>query len=192
MNERPASEVYQPNESNRLEDAPDSEKNLAWGYSIGYEVNPEDQAVPEGGNTAVFRIHPQGMTEPVFVTKPEREATFTVNVLTGSCRLIRARADGTVDDVELKAGDTVTVHPGEAYVYKNTSPNEDLVLHDVARPAFQEGDEVELMSSVVPDATPVPKDGYSACVVRTSEGEIRTIEVPSKFYDLLAEAETTS
>jgi hypothetical protein len=191
MSERPASEVYEPPKPNRLEEEPDSAKNTAWGYSIAYEVNPEGQAVPEGGNTAVFRIHPQGMTEPVFVTKPEQEATFTVNVLAGSCRLIRTRADGTVDDIELKTGSAIEIHPGEAYIYKNTSPNEDLVLHDVARPAFKEGDEVELMSSVIPETPPTPKEGYSAAVVRTSEGELRTVELPSKFYDLVGEAATT-
>lgn len=131
------SEVYSPVAPNVLHDEPITEHYKKWGYSIGYETLPEGQNLPEGGNTAVFRIAPDGLTEPVYVTKPENDATFTVKVVSGNGELIRARANGDTEKVALCAGTQVVIEPGEAYAYNNTDPLEDLILHDVALPALR-------------------------------------------------------
>lgn len=181
----PVSDVYKPQDAtHHIQDEPATDHYANWGYTIGYEFDTADLPVPQGGNTAVFRIASKGLTEPVFVTKSEPEATFTVKVLDGIGTFIRAGADGTVDQVRLEKGSQVVVHPGEAYSYANAA-DADLILHDVALPAFKAGDDVDLTSSLVPEERPMPKDGYSSCVVATA-GSIRVIELPSAFYDALS------
>jgi hypothetical protein len=185
-NLRPVSEVYRPDDSNHhVENDPITGHYETWGYSIGYEFDENDNPVPEGGNTAIFRVTPMGLTEPVLVTKPEDGATFTVNVLNGKGLLIRAKVDGSVERTPLTKGVRVVVSPGEAYSYANTD-NDDLVLHDVALPAFKSGDDVEITSSLVPEQIPTPKDGYASCVVNTIEG-YRVIELPNAFFDAMSD-----
>jgi len=185
---QPASELYQPTAPNQIVDEPVTPHYEQWGYSIGYELGQDGLGVPENGNTAIFRIAPLGLTEPVFVTKPEDEATFTVKVLAGNGMFIRANKAGEVDQIPLEKGVEVVVHPGEAYSYKNTSENTDLVLYDVALPAFNAGDDVEITSSRLDKESPTLKDGYAACVVETSDGSLRTIQLPHAFFDAMAEA----
>ncbi len=188
----PVSEIYQPQDPNQLVDepiTPDSDYEK-FGYTIAYELDREGIPVPEGGNTAVFRIPPGGLTEPVFVTKPEADSTFTVTVLQGQGRLILAREDGQVEETELATGSEVVVRPGDAYTYVNTGDNEDLLLHDVARPAFKAGDEVKLYVSAVPEHTPRPEAGFSTTIARTSTGELRQIDLPTRFFNLLSDPST--
>lgn len=182
------SEAYKPREPNVVVDEPYEGHYQEQGYAIGYETTPDGQNVPEGGNTAIFNIVPRGITEPVFVTKPEEGSTFTVKVLEGVGRFIRARADGQVDDEYIMAGSEVVVHPGESYAYVNISDHEDMLLHDVALPAFNVGDDIDLRSSLIPEEAPNVRDGYSAVVARTEDGENRVVEVPDEFTNLLAEA----
>lgn len=188
MNRKMPSEAYSPPAPHVLNDAPIDNHYDKWNYSIGYEVGSDGQSVPEDGNTAVFRIYPQGLTEPVYVTKPQEEATFTVNVLSGTGRFIRSTEDGQVDEIDLATGSEVIVHPGEAYCYENTSDSEDLILHDVALPAFESGDDVELTASLLREVKSSPRNGQAACVVKKSNGEIQTINLPVRFFDLLSEA----
>lgn len=180
------SDVYRPgNLSHHIEDEPATGHYKTWGYTIGYNFDEANQPVPEGGNTAIFRIAPRGLTEPVYVTKPEEEATFTVDVLDGNGVFIRANANGTVDRTTLSKGSTVVVHPGDAYSYANTGET-DLILHDVALPAFKAGDDAEITSSLIPEGRPTPKDSYVACVVTTTDGN-RVIELPTAFFDAMSE-----
>ena len=176
---RPVSEIYQP--TNNAHHIQDESKNEVWRYTIGYECNKSDQPVPEGGNTAIFRVAPKGLTEPVFVTKPEGEATFTVTVLDGKGVFVRARADGTVDEIPLETGSQVVVLPGEAYSYANTGET-DLLLHDVALPAFRPGDEADITSSLIPSKKANPGDDYAACITNK-----RLIELPIAFFDAMSE-----
>lgn len=190
---RPVSEVYQPAAPNELRDAALNRHYETWGYSIGYEVDAAGQSVPEGGNTAVFRVLPMGMTEPVFVTKPEPDATFTINVLAGQGKLIRAKTTGEVEEVDLREGTAVVIRPGEAYVYKNTDEVSDLVLHDVALPAFSYGDDVELTSSRLYYCNiPDDREGYNACMIVTPEHKLAAIYVPERFFDLVGAAAATA
>ncbi len=182
----PASESYEPPAPNQIVDEPTTEKYAQHGYSIGYEVDAEGQPVPEGGNTAVFRISPKGRTEPVFVTKPEGNATFTVKVLEGQGRLIKATAEGQVEEIDINKGSEVVVRPGDAYSYANTSDREDLLLHDVAMPAFKAGDDVDLYKSELPTSRPQPQEGYSTVVARSNIGELVTVNLPQQFFDLLS------
>lgn len=181
------SEVYEPPIGHVIQDDPFVQHYPEQGYSIAYEFSQAGESVPEGGNTAVFRIFPHGVTEPVYVTKPEEEATFTVRVLSGAGVMIRATADGQVEQVPLTKDAEVVVRPGEAYSYQNTGDHDDLVLHDVALPAFQSGDDLALTSSLVPKSAPEPREGYLATVVETAEGE-RVIETPVEFSELLSAA----
>lgn len=183
----PVSEVYRPPAPNHLADAPLTDSYRRWGYSIGYELDEHGTAVPPGGNTAVFRIAPHGLTEPVFVTKPEQEATFTVNVLGGNGLFVRATPDGQVEELPLTQGTQVVVRPGEAYSYVNTSEDHDLILHDVALPAFQPDDEVDLTMSHLVDQAPTPQAGYSICVARTNTGDLLPVELPSRFFERLGQ-----
>jgi GNAT superfamily N-acetyltransferase len=190
MSNGSVSEVYQPPSPQLIQDAPVSEHYHAWGYRIGYVVDGTGQSVPESGNTAVFRIFPHGMTEPVFVTKPEEGATFTVNVLSGTGKLIKVSTSDEVEEVSLSKGSEVVIRPGEAYVYQNTSDDTDLMLHDVALPTFRSGDDVELTSSSLVPPKPQPRAGYSSCVAVTPEGGTKIIELPTRFYELVGGAAT--
>ncbi|HEX7368412.1 MAG TPA: hypothetical protein VF261_02025 [Candidatus Saccharimonadales bacterium] len=184
----PVSEKYMPTPGHILTDVPVDKHYATWGYTIAYETDEHGQNVPEGGNTAIFRIAPRGPTEPVYVTKPDPKATFTVNVLEGEGLFIRATKDGQVEETPLKKGGTVVVRPGDLYSYKNLSDSGDLVLHDEALPAFQTGDDVEVTQSVVPNEPPHPRDGYLICNARTSDGGTRLIEEPTAFADAMARA----
>jgi len=183
-----ASAVYKPPKPNTLQDEPLTDHYENWGYSIGYEVDTEGQPVPEGGNTAVFRISPHGMTEPVYVSKPEENATFTVSVVSGKGEFIRATEDGKVENLFLSKGEEVVIRPGEAYFYRNTDQFDDLVLHDVALPAFQPGDDVELTSSYVPEYAPEPQEGRLSCLAKSPSGESVRVDLPEEFYEEVSRA----
>lgn len=184
----PVSELYEPSLQNQIIDEPISSKYHEGDYAIGYEVGPDGLPVPENGNTAVFRIRPHGFTEPVYVTKPEDEATFTVTVLEGQGQMIKADEAGNVIVVELIKGDQAVIRPGEAYSYSNTSDEADLLLHDVAMPAYGAGDDVDINLSQTPDQPPQPKPGYSVVVARTNDGHLLNVELPQRFFDLMAKA----
>jgi len=184
---RPVSEVYWP-APHQINDEDPTEHYEAWGYSIGYEVDENGNDVPHWGNTAVFRIREDGMTEPVYVTKPEHTATFTVNVLAGRGALIRALASGATEMVELEEGDQLVIRPGQAYSYVNTG-KKDLLLHDVAMPAFQLGDDIELTESGPKPAHGVPRHPEATSYIHgTVNGKSRSISLPTKFYDLIGQA----
>lgn len=180
-----ASEAYTPEGSNRIIDEEVVGKYLDRGYSIGYEVDEQDQPVPTGGNTAIFRISPGGLTEPVFVTKPQEEAEFRVRVLGGVGKVIVTQAEGEVSQVDLFEGVEYVIRPGDAYSYINTDSSEDLVLHDVATPAFEDGDDVELTSSIwpFPEELEKPGEGFSACVYKDPDGELRSVDLANEFYE---------
>lgn len=183
----PVSEVYLP-APHQISDVDPTEHHEAWGYSLGYEVDENGNDVPHGGNTAVFRIREDGMTEPVYVTKPEHTATFTVDVLAGRGALIRAFASGATEMVGLEEGDQVVIRPGQAYSYVNTG-RKDLLLHDVATPAFQLGDDIELTESGPKPARGIPRHSEVTSYVHgTFNGKPKSIALPSKFYDLLGQA----
>lgn len=180
-----ASEVYTPEGSNRIIDEEVVGKYLEWRYSIGYEVDEQNQPVPNGGNTAIFRILPGGLTEPVFVTKPQEEAEFKVRVLGGVGKVIVAQAHGEVSQVDLFEGVEYVIRPGDAYSYINTDGSEDLILHDVATPTFEDGDDVELTSSIwpFPEGLEKPAEGFSACVYKGSDGELKSVDLANEFYE---------
>lgn len=180
------SAIHEPAAPNRIEDEPFDDHYRAWGYSLGYEQDADGQFVPEGGNTAIFRIFPYGMTEPVFVTKPQEDATFTVTVLSGEGELIKATSDGEVENIYLKKGTEAVIRPGEAYFYRNISQHKDLVLHDVALPAFEPDDEAKLTSSYIPERAPQPEEEQLSCAVKTSDGRTATVDLPAKFYNLVS------
>jgi mannose-6-phosphate isomerase-like protein (cupin superfamily) len=184
----PVSEAYQPELPHQIQDVAPNEHYETWGYSIGYEVDEAGNNVPHWGNTAVFRIYEDGMTEPVYVTKPEHTATFTVSVLAGKGALVRALASGATETVELKEGDQVVIRPGQAYSYVNTG-KEDLILHDEALPAFRPGDDVELTQSLTQgERLPKHSDTTSYIHTETANGTIKTIALPSEFYDRIYQA----
>src|SRR4051812_36119532 len=117
----PVSEVYVPEPGNRLTDEPTDGIYDQWGYSIGYETAENGLNVPANSNTAIFRLAPCGLTEPVVVLKPA-PAEFTVRVLQGHGKLIRAH-NGRREVRSMQAGqdDEVIIKPGDAYSYVNTS-----------------------------------------------------------------------
>ncbi|HRV75926.1 MAG: hypothetical protein H6799_01300 [Candidatus Nomurabacteria bacterium] len=188
---KPASEVYVPGqpmeaEGTFIQDEDVSPKYQIWGYTIGYLLDSGGRAYPEGCNTAIFRIAPGGMTEPVVVTKPDEVAVFEVDSVSGSGKAVVARANGVVEEIDFDT-DRVEIRPGDAYSYINTG-NEDLVLYDLAIPAFNEGDDIEITSSIwpLPDGIESPKNGFSLSVVRFGDGSIKSIELPSEFWDALS------
>ncbi len=166
---RPVSEVYGPADGNSLINIVPNEHYKAWNYEVAYEVDKYGEDVPDWGNTAIFRIFPGGMTEPVYVTKPDYTARFTLNVLGGSGLLIRALASGAVEEVSLKEGDECVIEPGQAYSYVNTGDS-DLLLHDVAMPAFRDGDEGKLAEA------------------RTFSQNDKMRKIPGRFYDAIGQA----
>lgn len=187
---QPASAAYTPgepmeDEGTSIQDEPVLPKYQAWGYTIGYLLNGDGDAYPVGCNTAIFRISPGGMTEPVYVTKPDEEAVFEVDSVSGAGKAIVARANGVVEEVDFDT-DRVEIKPGDAYSYVNTG-DEDLVLYDLAIPAFQEGDDVEITSSVYPfpDGVDKPKSGFKTSVVELKDGSFKSIELPNEFWDAL-------
>src|SRR5579862_1596001 len=108
---RPVSEIYTPDAPNSLTDVPAEDRYAEWGYTLAYETEPEQAAVWR--NIAVFRILEKGMTEPVYVTKPDSHATFEVTVLSGEGKLIRAFSSGAVEEAPLEEGGVVTIKPGQ-------------------------------------------------------------------------------
>jgi mannose-6-phosphate isomerase-like protein (cupin superfamily) len=185
-----ASEVFTPTEGHRFNDAPitDNTPYQDWGYTVAYETDAEGNSVPDWGNTAIFRI--QGMTEPVLVTKPTHFATFTVDVLSGQGQLIRSFPTGAVEALDLKEGDEIIIQPGQAYSYVNTGES-DLVLKDIAMPAFQPGDDAEILLfedsfDVNNNLRKLPSSSY--CHVRDHLGQISTISLRSEFFDLIGQA----
>ncbi len=195
MNEtsmQPASEYYSQAEPNQLSDQPIDEPGSPYSdynYTIAYESDEDGNPVPEGGNTAIFAIHPHGLTEPVYVTKPEEDATFTVTVLAGKGRFVRATQAGEVEVVPLEVGSTVVVRPGDAYSYRNDDDTQTLVLHDVALPAFRAGDDLDLRASTVPEQKPTPEPGFSIAAVKTAEG-VKQVSLPNRFWELVSGLET--
>lgn len=180
MIRRPVSEIFRPSESLRVVDVPEEDNYRDFGYSIAYFEDADGNPIPEHGNTAIFRIFPGGMTEPVFVTKPEKEATFTVIVVQGTGKMIRVTQDGHVDEIPFEADDKIVVRPGEAYSYVNTG-DEDVILYDTALPAFGAGDEIDLSYSDFPEAVPKPKEGFSINVSGS-----KSVELPDAFHSLIA------
>lgn len=178
--------IYTPATGNQLEDVAFEEHYPTWGYSLAMEHGGLNDG--EVQNTAIFRIFPGGLTEPVYVTKQEPNATFEVMALSGrGLCVIYQKMPNNRDMVRyIEMGPTqpaVTIVPGMAYSYLNMT-GEDLVLHDTACPAFKAGDDAPMFTSLLPDKAnvPQPKEGYSACIVATRDGT-RTLEVPNEFYE---------
>ena len=182
----PVSFFYQPEAPNYVSYKPLTDQFERWGYALGFELDEGDLPVPEDGNTALFAIAPQGMTEPQYVSKSEDDATFTVTVIGGSGLLIRQTAEGVLDQVPLEPDSQAIIHPGDMYSYKNMSLKYDLILRDIARPAFQEGDEIELTSSLLDGPRPEQHDDRSTCIAIDSEGYYRTIEQSNAFTEALS------
>jgi len=189
---QPASGAYGPrppmeDEGTFVQDEPVSPKYQTWGYTIGYLVGSEGGPYPEDCNTAIFRIAPGGMTEPVYVTKPDEEAVFEVDSVSGTGKAVIARANGVVEEVDFDT-DRVEIKPGDAYSYMNTG-DEDLVLYDLAIPAFQEGDDTEITFSIYPfpEDMEKPRGGFKASVVELKDGEVKSVELPNEFWDALSD-----
>lgn len=180
---RSVSEVYTPQGAHELVDAEPSEHYSRWGYSLAYEKSVSGLDVPVGGNTAVFSIEPGGFTEPVFVTKPEEDAEFRVQVLSGRGFLTRTEESikDAVSSIPLLEGDEVVIKPGEAYMYRNTGTTEELILHDEAMPAFKLGDDVDLTSSELSQGLAVTRDFNESALVNSR----RVIYLPSMFYSVV-------
>jgi mannose-6-phosphate isomerase-like protein (cupin superfamily) len=183
----PVSEVIAVPSDTEVQDEPISSRYQTWGYTIGYLVDSEGQSLPEGSNTAFFRIAPGGMTEPVYVTKPEADSTFTIKAIRGFGRAVIVRCNGEYEEPSF-GQDSVVIKPGDSYFYINDG-DEDLILHDVATPKFKEGDDADLNVSVhpAPHGTPTPEKGYSSVVIETKDGP-KVIELPNKFWDTLGRA----
>ncbi len=186
---RPVSEVY-ANPPNQIKDVEPDEHYGDWGYTVAYELDENGNNVPSWGNTAIFRILEGGMTEPVYVTKPDSSATFDISVLAGQGVLIRALATGAVEPpIELKEGDKVTIKPGQTYSYVNTG-KKDFLLHDVARPAFRPGDDVEVLQAFGREQTIGTRLTESSALLayERPDGSIYRRALPNKFFDLIGEA----
>ncbi|HSX06126.1 MAG TPA: hypothetical protein VLG92_00200 [Candidatus Saccharimonadia bacterium] len=182
---RPVSEVYIPPKPQRIVDVPLSSHYNGWRYSLAEIVDNEGSSTPEGGNTVVFRIPRGTITEPVFVTKRQAEATFTVTTLSGVGKLIRANAAGDVEHSVMRPGVQVVIRPGNAYAYHNDGV-EDLVLYDTAVPAYEEGDDAQLY--LLPSQRLEQREGFTACQITDAAGEFSTVYVPQQFTDLVAQA----
>lgn len=187
---RPASEIYSP-PPHTFRDVPDTDGHYArWGYSLASEHTKTGRNVPRGGNTAIFRIFPGATTEPVYVTKAEKDAKFTVRPLLGIGALVRARGSSPVSFIRLQAGtgDTAIIRPGDAYFYLNTG-EEDLVLHDTAVPAFRIGDDLELTSSHAhPVGGPLPVSEEFAHTVVKRGGLELNVTLSDEFFAVLGQA----
>ncbi len=181
---RPASEVYRPPEGTELKNVPPNPNYRRWGYSVAMLKDGQGEDLPPRGNTAIFRIFKNGMTEPVHVSKPEHRACFNVDVLAGSGILIRAWAAGGVQKSEMKPGIQVDITPGQSYSYVNTG-REDLVLHDVATPAWHPEDEIKLIElKSRKHKQRLGDEGYPT--VLRPDG--RELVISSSFYDAIFEA----
>ncbi len=191
----PVSEVYQSSHPRQLVDVPVNDHYEAWGYSLAREVDAEGQDVPGWGNTVVFRIH--DMTEPVYVTKPTHTSAFEVAVLAGEVQVVKALASGAVANDKLQTGDRTVIKPGQAYFYVNVGEG-DALLHDTARPRFEPGDDVELITSFFESfksplyirAKTARSEAGSYCIAQTLKSEPKLVQLPNLFFDLLARAMT--
>jgi len=184
---RPVSEIYTPQSLNKLIPPEPSDHYAAWGYDIAYEVDRNEEAFPDGSNTAIYRIYPGGMTEPVWVTKKEPDSKFQLTVLLGQGVLIRAIPGGPPHLNKLD-GNNPVIRPGWAYSIVNTGDT-DLLIRDVATPAFQAGDDVELTKSQShPGKGPlIPPEDMFYTSIETEQGELNTIWAAT-FFDTLGEA----
>jgi|SRR5581483_9043024 len=183
---RPVSEVFHPETpGHKIIDDNSSIHHEVWGYSVGYVVDKEDREVPEYGNTAIFRIPSGGLTEPVFVTKPEPETVFTVKVLAGVGTAILTRQNSVTRLVRMNEGNEIIIKPGCAYSYVNLG-QDDLLLHDTAIPAFKKGDDVDLTSSLVlpKGYGPEQSDDVAYTYVHHKRAVIE-VALPTSFYDYL-------
>jgi mannose-6-phosphate isomerase-like protein (cupin superfamily) len=188
MSKRPIGEVYTPPADHLLLAIVPNEHYRAWNYDIARELDAEENEVPEGGNTTIFSLHPDGMTEPVYVTKPTYTASFSVSVTAGEGRLIRGLPDGSAETVELDPGTLVTIKPGQAYSYVNTG-EDNLVLHDMAVPAFEPGDDAQLNVSLRPEgkiSKARPTSSY--CIIKDLDGKPRELILSNRFWDLIGQA----
>lgn len=173
MSERPAFEAYTP--KGPFE---------AWGYSC--------DDVPSWSTETTLRIYEGGMTEPVYVTKANHTATSTVDILCGQGKLIRTLSSGAPEVIKLSKGDQVVICPDQAYSFVNTG-KDDLLLHDYTRPASRPEDNIKLNSSLIPvpeelETVPQALSASSYCHAETTDGKIRTIILPDRFFDLLGQA----
>jgi hypothetical protein len=186
---RPVSEIYHADEpSHQIIDGDASGIYEAWGYTRGYEVDQAGKNVPEGGNTAIFRIPANAMTEPVYVTKPEPGSEFKVNVLAGTGAAILAKSDGSARLGRLNEDDQLRIRPGWAYSYVNTGET-DLILHGTAMPAFRLGDDVELTRSIIlPKGYGPGPRGDDAYTYILKEGKVKEVILPAAFFDYIGEA----
>jgi mannose-6-phosphate isomerase-like protein (cupin superfamily) len=181
----PVSEVYSPPEHQKAIDVAPTPHYLGWMYRLAEIVEPDGSSIPEGGNTVVFNLPPGAMTEPVWVAKPQEEATFKVSVVRGTGKLIRANDVGEVEHSKLDPGVTVTIRPGDMYCYHNDG-NENLILHDVAVPAYEEGDDAQLY--LMPSRSLPQREGYNSCEIPGPNGERAVVYVPQRFTNLVANA----
>ncbi len=192
---RPVSELYQPEAPHQLVNAEVTNTNRIYGYTIAYEVDEHGNDVPYWSNTAVFRIAPRGMTEPVLVTNPKHTARFSVETLRGQGAVILALASGGADAVDLRKGDGVEIRPGQAYSYVNFSKRNSLLLKDVATPAFEQEDEAKLaMSSdlslrMAGGNNGRPRKGALDIYAEAARGiQPGYRPLPARFFELLGEA----
>ncbi len=154
-------------------------------YRLAEIVEPDGSSTPESGNTVVFNLPPGAMTEPVLVTKLQAEATFKVSVVRGTGKLIKANAVGEVEHSALNPGVIATIRPGDMYCYHNDG-DEELILHDVAVPAYEEGDDAQLY--LMPPRLLPQREGYNSCEIPGPNGEGAVVYVPQRFTDLVANA----
>ncbi|MDQ5913744.1 MAG: hypothetical protein QG623_363 [Patescibacteria group bacterium] len=184
---KPVSEAIAAFPGTEIKDEPVTPHYQAWGYTIGYLVDSEGRNLPKGSNTAFFRIAPGGMTEPVYVTKPEVGSIFTIKAMRGFGRAIITRANGDYEESNLTDG-PVVINPGDSYSYVNDG-SDDLVLHDLATPEFKEGDDADLTVSAypAPHGNPIPQKDHSCIVLETKDGP-KVIELPDKFWNTLGRA----
>lgn len=183
----PVSEMIAAFPGTKVQDEPITPHYQTWGYTIGYLVDDEGRSLPKGSNTAFFRIAPGGMTEPVYVTKPEVGSTFTIKTMGGFGKAVIVRANGSYEESGLREG-SIVINPGDSYFYVNDG-SEELVLQDVATPEFKAGDDAILNVSTwpAPGGTPTPQEEHSSVVIDTASGP-KVIELPNKFWDTLGRA----
>lgn len=168
--------------------------NANWGYSIFHEIGLDGQ-YSDDSNTVKFRIYPGGMTEPEYVKKNDHDGTFKVTVLAGHGMLIKSRPNGEITVSSIYEGSDFIIKQDEAYVYKNLSQDEDLVLIDTATPAFKSGDDIDLTRSQVPQNTqqkPRSKQGFLAFLANQSESSNNILELPSYFFEMIGELAVTA
>jgi hypothetical protein len=189
MSLRPVSEVYKRHPAHRIIDAQPEGPYAAWGCTLALEFDQDSTSIPHWGTTAIFNLAEDGMTEPVYITKSDHAAAFTVKVLSGKGMLLRAWPSGATEAVSLQEDQVDVIGSGQAYSYVNTG-SQSLLLREVAIPAFAPGDDLELNQSLLrPDRD---RQNRAAAVdytyYETNDGQLKSIILPSKFYALLGQA----